>query len=365
MDLIVVGAGLYGLTIAERAANDGLNVLLIEKRNHIGGNCWSEFCPITGIEIHSYGSHIFHTSSENIWNYITKFGEFNTYKHKVWTNYKNQIYSMPINLSTLNSFYGKSFTPLEAKEFIAQFYNPNPKNLEEKAISMVGPDLYAAFIKGYTTKQWGALPKDLPMEIINRIPVRYNLNNNYFSDKFEGVPKNGYCNLLTNMVSNPKITIKLNTEFKKSDLPTVYTGPIDAYYNYCLGKLSWRSVKFENELLPIEDFQGTTVINYPEEQFPYTRIHEFKHYQTIITNKTIIFKEFSSEVGEPAYPIRNNKNLELLKQYQSIETDTIFGGRLGSYKYMDMDQTIGSALSTYNKIIKPKFCLTPTLGMIC
>lgn len=368
MKYVVVGAGITGSVIAERIANElKEEVLVIDKRNHIGGNCYSYTDKETGIECHKYGSHIFHTSNENVWKYINKFTSFNNYQHHVWTTYKNRVYSLPINLNTINSYYNKNLSPNEAEEFIKNEAKKenllNPKNLEEKAISLIGRPLYEAFIKGYTEKQWEKEPKVLSADIITRLPVRYNYNNRYFSDLYEGIPVEGYTKIFENMLDNSLIEIKLNTSFEmiRNQLPKdvfiVYTGPIDQYYGYKFGKLEWRTVDFEIEKYDIVDYQGTSVMNYAEAEIPYTRIHEFKHFHPEIKyqDKTIIYKEFSHKTAddEPYYPIKTENNLEILNKYQELakeEKNVFFGGRLGLYKYFDIDDAIEDALNAFDKI---------------
>ena len=368
---IIVGSGFFGSVIAERIAND-LNekVLVIEKRNHIGGNCFSEINPETGIEVHEYGSHIFHTSSTKVWKYINQFTEFNNYRHKVLSFYKDRIYFMPINLKTINDFYGKNLSSFEAKAFLSNEITKekitNPANLEEKAISLIGRPLYEAFIKGYTIKQWGRNPKDLPASIINRLPVNFNYDSWYFDDPYQGIPLHGYGAVFKKMLNNPNIEVLLNTDYfqMRDSLPkdalVIYSGPVDRFFDYKYGVLGWRTLTFEKEVKNLEDFQGTSVMNYSDEQIPFTRIHEFKHYHPerniYKSNKTIIFKEFSHLAGKnenPYYPINAAQDREMYSLYVN-ETqkckNIIFGGRLGGYKYFNMDQVIGMALETYEKV---------------
>jgi UDP-galactopyranose mutase len=369
---IVVGAGFYGATIAERIASVmGEKVLVLDKRNHIGGNSYSEKDPETNIDVHKYGSHIFHTNDEEVWNYINQFTSFNTYQHKVFTVYNNKTYSMPINLKTINDFYEMNLNPSEAKEFIdseiAKYKIDDPKNLEEKAISLIGKPLYAAFIKGYTQKQWETPLTKLPQNIITRLPVRTNYNNRYFADRFEGIPTNGYTEIFEKMLSHKNIEIQLGVDFFdiKKDLPEdcliIYTGAIDRFYDFKFGLLGWRTCDFEVQKLETNDFQGATVINYANVEVPYTRIHEFKHYtpdRNFPTEKTIIFKEFSrkaTETDTPYYPINTDEDKEIFNQYKKLsqnEKNVIFGGRLGNYVYIDMHQAIAMALNTFNSKIK-------------
>lgn len=380
MDAItyVIGSGFYGSVIAERIASV-LNhkVIVIEKRNHIGGNSWSTIDPQTMADIHCYGSHIFHTNDQKTWNYINQFSMFNNYKHTVVTKFQNNIYPMPINLDTINKFYKKSMTPDQAKEFLLAEINRDqinsPSNFEEKAISLIGRPLYEAFIKGYSTKQWQTDLTKLPENIITRLPVRFDHNNLYFSDIYQGIPLMGYGELFKKMVSHPNIEIRLNTDFfeMKDQIPKealiVYTGPIDRYFEYKHGVLGWRTLDFEKEYHDINDYQGTTVINYADQFIPYTRIHEFKHYnpeRTFIPNKTIIYKEYSKTAGihdDPYYPIDTDNDKKKLICYQEEakkQENVLFGGRLGMYKYLDMHQVIHMALHCFEKEIIPRLTLT-------
>lgn len=369
-DLIIVGAGLFGLTIAERAASQlGLKILIFEKRNHIGGNAYSYIDSQTGIEVHKYGSHIFHTSNEYIWNYVNKFTEFSKYEHTVYTVHMGQVYSMPINLLTINQFYKKSYNPLEAKQRITanNKINKKAKNLEEKSIANIGYDLYKAFIKGYTKKQWNIDPANLPSSTIKRLPIRFNYDNRYFNDKYQGIPKYGYSKWFKKMISHSNITIKLNSDFFAfqssidKNIPIIYTGQLDRYFKFIYGNLMWRSLYFEKERLPINDFQGTTVMNYADEDVPYTRIHEFKHFNLnrIYSQKsTIIFREYPKSVNknsDPFYPVNSIQDREKLSAYRKLivnENNVFFGGRLGTYQYLDMHMAIGSALNMFNNKLK-------------
>jgi UDP-galactopyranose mutase len=288
-DFLIVGAGFFGSVIAERVANDlDSRVLVIDKRSHIGGNCYSEIDPETGIEIHKYGTHVFHTSSKKVWDYINKFTEFNSYHHQVLTTYKNRVYQMPINLETINSFYNLNMKPCEAKEFIKNEITKEgitvPKNLEEKAISVIGRPLYEAFIKGYTIKQWDKDPKELPTSIITRLPVRYDYNEDYFVDaRWQGIPLKGYTAVFKNLLDSPNIDIKLNCNFfeNKNNYDVrekvIYTGPIDQFYDFKYGKLEWRSISLKKEIVDVNDYQGTSVMNYADIETKFTRIHEPKH----------------------------------------------------------------------------------------
>jgi UDP-galactopyranose mutase len=372
-DLVIIGSGLFGLTIARRAAEElNLRVLIIEKRTHIGGNAWSELETTTGIEIHKYGTHLFHTSNQRVWDFVNKYSNFRDYKHTVFANVKNQIYSLPINLNTINSFFKKEFTPNEAENFLYQvsLQIEDPRNFEEKVKSRIGEELYDAFYKGYTQKQWGVDPKSLPAQMANRLPIRTTRNNRYFRDIFEGLPEKGYFGLLGNIADHPLIDIKTNTDYfevRRFINPAslfVYTGPIDQYFNYSLGSLGWRTLDFETILLETKDYQGTAVMNYPDIDIPFTRIHEYKHLDIeskFHEHKTVISREFSrfSENGdEPYYPINTPEDRKKYEKYRELansEENIIFGGRLGTYKYLDMDMAIASALVTFENKILPRF----------
>ena len=374
LKFLVVGAGFFGSTIAERIARDlGQKVLIIDRRFHIGGNCYTEADPETGIECHRYGSHIFHTSNAALWEYVNQFGSFNQYRHRVFTQFSGQTFSMPINLSTINHFYQKCFSPEEARQWlvneIARDRVSQPKNLEEQAINLIGRPLYEAFIKGYTAKQWESDPKNLPASIITRLPVRYHYDDRYFSDTFEGIPNLGYTKIFDNMLNHPLIEVQLDTDFFElreqipKDCLVIYTGPIDRYFDYRRGELSWRTIDLEKEVVPVADFQGTSVMNYAEEEVAFTRIHEFKHFHPEIKSsdpRSVIFREYSrfaKGADEPFYPIHLEADKKVLESYrEEIKSlsNVIFGGRLGSYKYYDMHQAIGAALLTYDRDIKPR-----------
>ena len=374
-DLIVVGAGLFGLTIAERAANElGLQVLIIDRRSHIGGNAYSETEPETGIEVHRYGAHLFHTSNERVWEYVNRFTEFTGYQHRVFTKYENQVYAFPMNLALINQFFGKSHTPDEARALIAEqaseIDTAEAKNLEEKAISLIGRPLYEAFVKGYTAKQWQTDPKELSPDIITRLPVRYTFDNRYFNDKYEGLPVDGYTAWLTRMADHPNIEVRLDTDFFdvadefRGKVPIVFTGPVDEYFGNSEGRLSWRTVDLQAEVAEVDDFQGTSVMNYNDEEVPYTRIHEFKHFhpeRTYLPGKSVIVHEYSrfaEEGDEPYYPINTAEDREKLLRYRDLAKQdpmVLFGGRLGTYKYLDMHMAIGSALTMFENTLKPHF----------
>ncbi len=368
-DIVIVGAGFCGCTAAERLASAGRKVLVLEKRNHIGGNCYSEVDPVTGVECHKYGSHIFHTNNEQVWHYLNQFVVFNQYRHTVWTTYKNRVYSMPINLATINAYYNMNLKPWEVSGFLdgeRQKENyENPENLEEKAVSLVGRPLYEAFIKGYTIKQWDADPKTLCPDIITRLPVRSNYNNRYFRDPYEGIPVCGYTGTFERLLDHPNITVELSADYfamkqRFSAAPTLYTGPIDRFFNYEYGHLDWRTIDFELERHDMSDYQGCTVMNYADSEVPYTRIHEFKHFhpEREDTERTITYREYSriaGRVDEPYYPVNTPRNRELLSRYQQLMADVphiLFSGRLGSYRYLDMDATIACGLNVAEKMIK-------------
>ena len=366
-DLIVVGAGFYGLTIAERAANMlGRKVCVIERRPHIGGNSYSETDPETGIEYHRYGSHLFHCSNREVWDYLHNFTEFTGYRHRVVTIHEGKAYPMPIGLATICSFFGRYMPPAEARQLIAAQVDAegllNPANLEEKAISLIGRPLYEAFIRGYTKKQWQTDPKELPAGIITRLPVRFNFEDGYFADRYEGLPVDGYTAIFEKMTASPLIDVRLDTDFFAVRRPLgpgqllVYTGPIDRYFDYRAGALGWRTLDFEKEVVAVDDYQGTSVVNYADESVPYTRVHEFKHLhpeRKYRPGKTVIYREYSrfaTRADEPYYPINTGNDRKTFEAYQAMaeaEPNFILGGRLGSYKYLDMHQAIGAALKTF------------------
>ncbi|MEB3369478.1 UDP-galactopyranose mutase [Saccharopolyspora mangrovi] len=378
-DLIVVGSGFFGLTIAERAATQlDKRVLVLDRRDHIGGNAYSEAEPETGIEVHRYGAHLFHTSNKRVWDYVNQFTEFTNYQHRVFTKHQGQIYSFPMNLGLLSQFFGRAFTPDEAKALVAEqaseIDTADAQNLEEKAISLIGRPLYEAFVRGYTAKQWQTDPKELPAAIISRLPVRYNLNNRYFNDTYEGLPVEGYTAWLEKMAEHPNIEVQLAADFfdvrgeLPTDVPVVYTGPLDQYFDYAEGELGWRTLDFETEVVNTGDFQGTSVMNYADEEVPYTRIHEFRHFHPerdyYPSDKTVVVREYSrsAESGdEPYYPINTPEDRRKLEAYRELakkeakERKVIFGGRLGTYKYLDMHMAIGSALSMFDNKIAPYF----------
>lgn len=360
-DYLVVGAGLYGAVFAYEAKKKGKTCLVIDKRDHIAGNIYCE--NVSGINVHKYGAHIFHTSDKKIWEYVNQFAEFNNYINSPVARYKNELYNLPFNMNTFSKMWNIA-TPQEAKDIIAsQIADLNitePKNLEEQALSLVGKDVYEKLIKGYTEKQWGRDCKDLPSFIIKRIPLRFIYDNNYFNDRYQGIPIGGYTKIVEKMLDG--IEVRLNTnyldnreEFDAMADKIVYTGMIDQFYDYKLGVLEYRSVRFETEELPMENYQGNAVVNYTEREVPYTRIIEHKHFEFGKQPTTIISREYSSEWkkgDEPYYPVNNDKNNALYQQYKELadkEHKVIFGGRLGGYKYYDMDKVIAAALEMCEK----------------
>ncbi len=370
-DVLIIGSGFYGAVLAERIANVlNKKVLIIEKRNHIGGNSYSEIDDKTDIEYHKYGTHIFHTSNEKVWKYINKFTEFNNYRHQVLTKHKGKVFQMPINLETINSFFKKNFNPDQAVSFIQsktkKYKNYKFKNFEDKAISQIGKELYNAFIKGYTQKQWGKNPKLLPESIFNRLPIRYSYNEDYYQQtQYQGIPKNGYKNIFINLTKNKNIKIKFNESFNlnykiKPRYLTIYTGPLDSLMRYKFGKLEWRSLSFKKVTKNMRDFQGTSVINYPDLKDKFTRIHEPKHLhperKPFKSDRTLIIKEYSKKNDkEPYYPINDERNRLKHRKYK-LEVSKIkrfeFGGRLADYAYYDMDMTISAALKKFDQIKK-------------
>ncbi|SPT51043.1 UDP-galactopyranose mutase [Actinomadura madurae] len=374
VDLVVAGSGFFGLTVAERCAADlGLRVLVLDRRGHIGGNAYSEAEPETGIEVHRYGAHLFHTSNRRVWDYANRFTSFTGYRHRVYSTYKGRVYSMPINLGTICEYFGRVFTPGEARALIAAQAAEvrDPANLEEQAISLIGRPLYEAFIRGYTAKQWQTDPRDLPAEIITRLPVRYTFDNRYFADTYEGLPADGYTAWLERMADHPRIEVRLNTDFfdlrddAVGNVPVVYTGPLDRYFDHAEGELGWRTLDFEMEVLPTGDFQGTPVMNYADEDVPYTRIHEFRHFhperEHYPADRTVIMREFSRAAArgdEPYYPVNTPADRARLLAYRELagrEDGVLFGGRLGTYKYLDMHMAIASALSMVDNKLRPHF----------
>ena len=355
-DYLIVGAGLYGSIFTYEMNKKGKKCLVIDKRNHIGGNIYTE--EIEGINVHKYGAHIFHTNNKEVWEYINQFCEFNNYINSPIANYKGEIYNLPFNMNTFNKLWGVR-TPREAQKKIEEqkkeYGIVEPKNLEEQAISLIGKDIYEKLIKGYTEKQWGRDAKDLPSFIIKRLPVRFTYDNNYFNDRYQGIPIGGYTKIIKKMLEG--IEVRLNSNFfdKREEYENiadkiVFTGMIDEYYNYCFGKLEYRSLKFETEILNEESYQGNAVVNYTEREISYTRIIEHKHFEYGQQPKTVITREYPSEWkegDEPYYPVNNERNNELYLKYKELadkEEKLIFGGRLGEYKYYDMDKIINILL---------------------
>lgn len=363
-DYLIVGAGLFGSVFVYEATKRGKKCLVIDRRSHIGGNVYCE--NIEGINVHKYGAHIFHTSNKSIWDYVNQFVEFNRYTNSPVANYNGEIYNLPFNMNTFNKLW-EVRTPQEAKKKIEEQKNEagvkEPKNLEEQAISLVGTDIYAKLIKGYTEKQWGRSATELPAFIIKRLPVRFTYDNNYFNDKYQGIPIGGYNVIIEKMLEGADI--HLNTDFfsNRDELEAqadkvVFTGMIDEYFNYRFGKLEYRSLKFESELLDIDNYQGNAVINYTDRGTPYTRIIEHKHFEFGNQEKTVITKEYPvdwKQGDEPYYPINDSKNNEVYKKYKNLaenQEKVIFGGRLAMYKYYDMHQVIGAALTTVENEFK-------------
>lgn len=367
MKYVVVGSGLFGAVFAREAAKHGNEVTVIEKRNHIAGNIYTE--EIDGIQVHQYGAHIFHTSNKKIWSYVQQFAEFNRYTNSPVANYKGRMYNLPFNMNTFSEMWGVK-TPQEAIDKIneqrQEMVSKKPQNLEEQAISLIGRDIYEKLIKGYTEKQWGRPCTELPTFIIKRLPVRLIYDNNYFNDDYQGIPVGGYTRMVEKMLNHPNIELKLNTDFfdnKEKYLnnydKVVYTGMIDKFFDYKLGELEYRSLRFETEEKDVGNYQGNAVINYTEAEIPYTRIIEHKHFEfgKGNPNKTIITREYPTNWkrgDEPYYPINNERNNSLYAKYASLakkQNKVIFGGRLGQYKYYNMDQVIDAALKAAELVV--------------
>lgn len=355
-DYLIVGAGLFGAVFANEATKAGKKCLVIDKRNHIGGNVYTE--NIDGINVHRYGAHIFHTSDKKIWDYVNELSEFNNYINSPIAIYEDELYNMPFNMNTFSKLW-EIKTPSEAKKIIEEqrdkYGVDKPTNLEEQALSLVGKDIYDKLIKGYTMKQWGRECSELPTFIIKRLPLRFTYNNNYFNDKYQGIPVGGYTKIIDKLLEGSDVKINCNyfdkkEEYNKMAKKVVYTGMIDEFYNFKLGNLEYRTVKFENEKLDVENYQGNAVVNYTSKDVPYTRIIEHKHFEFGQQDFTIISKEYSVEWQpgmEPYYPVNNDDNNELFEKYKKLadnEEKVIFGGRLGNYKYYDMDKVIEAAL---------------------
>jgi UDP-galactopyranose mutase len=373
-DLVVVGAGFFGLTVAERVASElGRTVVVLDRRPHIGGNAYSEFEPETGIEVHRYGAHLFHTSNEKVWQYVNRFTDFTGYRHQVMTVSGGRVYQMPINLGTLCEFFGRHLTPTQARALVAeQAAEVDPAtadNLEDKAISLIGRPLYEAFIRGYTAKQWQTDPRELPAEVITRLPVRYTFDNRYFNDRYEGLPVDGYTAWLQRMADHPRIQLRLCTDYFdvrssiRPGTPVVYTGPVDRFFDHAAGRLGWRTLDFTAEVLPVGDFQGTSVMNYADADVPHTRIHEFRHFhpeRDYPSDRTVVVHEHSRAAeadDEPYYPVNTAADREVLLRYREMAADhpdVVFGGRLGTYKYLDMHMAIASALTTVDNELRSR-----------
>ncbi|OXN00033.1 UDP-galactopyranose mutase [Bifidobacterium vansinderenii] len=380
-DLVIVGAGLFGLTIAQQAAEHaGVRVLIIDVRDHIGGNAYSYFDKETGIEIHKYGAHLFHTSNRRVWEYVNRFTEFTDYVHRVYATHDGEVYPLPINLGTINQFFHAHYTPAEARELVERQAGEHAhgiaRNLDEQGKKLIGQPLYEAFIKNYTAKQWQTDPAELPASIIRRLPVRFNYDNRYFKDTWEGLPKNGYTAWFERMIADPRIEVKLGVDFfdesqplnrrtlAEAGVPVVYTGPIDRYFDYELGELKWRTVDFKERRYDEDDHFGCPVMNYSDADVPYTRAIEFKNFnperaESYAPGKTVVWEEYSRFArrgDEPYYPINTAEDKSIYDQYRTkaqLEPNTVFGGRLGTYQYYDMHQVIDTALTAYVEQVAP------------
>lgn len=366
--ILIIGAGFSGAVIARELAENGYQVKVIDKRSHIAGNCHTERDNETNVMLHHYGPHIFHTDDQEVWEYVTKHGEMMPYTNRVKSTVGGQVYSLPVNLHTINQFFGKAFRPQEAYDFIvneqADKSIDEPQSFEEQALKFVGRDLYEAFFKGYTQKQWGMSPTKLPASILKRLPVRFNYDDNYFFHKYQGMPKDGYTAIVESILNHPNITVELNREFDHAELGgfehVFYTGPLDGFYNYRLGRLGYRTLDFERHV-DEGDYQGCAVMNYGEEGVPFTRIAEHKHFTPWESHdKTVYFKEYSRLCGEediPYYPIRLVDEKTMLEQYVNLanqETKVTFVGRLATYRYLDMDVTIREALDVARAFLTAK-----------
>lgn len=399
-DLVVVGAGLFGLTVAQQAAERaGARVEIIDVRNHIGGNAYSYFDERTGIEIHKYGAHLFHTSNKRVWDYVNRFTTFTNYVHRVYATHDGEVYSLPINLGTINQFFHAHYTPEEAKALIAsqagEFAGKDPQNLNDKGISLIGRPLYEAFIKNYTAKQWQTDPSKLPAGIIKRLPVRFNYNNRYFKDTWEGLPTDGYTAWMQRMIDDPRIHVSLGVDFfdesqpfnkcalAEAGVPVVYTGPVDRYFDYALGELKWRTVDFKEVRYEENDHFGCPVMNYSDADVPFTRAIEFKNFnpereevegvasgeagdcatfmpgKSVKAGETVVWQEYSraaTREDEPYYPVNTEEDKELYAHYSLLaeaQPNTVFGGRLGTYSYYDMHNVIDMALRAYESQVVP------------
>lgn len=355
-DYLIVGAGLFGAVFAREAMNRGKTCLVLERRDRIGGNIYTE--KVEDIQVHRYGAHIFHTSDKKVWDYINQYAEFNNYINSPVAVYKNELYNLPFNMNTFSRMWNIR-TPKEAREIIegqiADLHIEEPRNLEEQALSLVGRDVYEKLVKGYTEKQWGRDCKDLPAFIIRRLPLRFTYDNNYFNDRYQGIPVGGYTRIIEKLLEGAEVRtgvdyLKERETYECAAGKIIFTGMIDEYYGYRLGALEYRSVRFETEVLDCDNYQGNAVVNYTDREVPYTRVIEHKHFEFGTQKKTVISREYSSEwkVGdEPYYPVNDEKNSVLYEKYASLaagEDNVIFGGRLGAYRYYDMDKVIASAL---------------------
>lgn len=360
-DYIIVGAGLFGAVFAYEATKRGKKCLVVEKRNHIAGNIYTK--EVEGIQVHEYGAHIFHTNNETIWKYMNQFATFNRYTNSPIAKYKNELYNMPFNMNTFHALWGV-ITPEEAKQKIEEekkiYGVKEPKNLEEQAINLVGKTIYEKLVKGYTEKQWGKRATELPSFIIKRLPVRFTYDNNYFNDRYQGIPIGGYTQIIEKMLE--KVEVKINCDYLENEelfqnkaKKILFTGPIDAYYHFCYGPLEYRSLQFETEILNMPNYQGNAVVNYTEYEVPYTRIIEHKHFEFGNQEKTVITKEYPVQWKpgkEPYYPINNQENNQLYEKYKQLAMQdnlVIFGGRLGQYQYFDMDKVVAEALQLVEK----------------
>lgn len=363
-DYLIVGAGLFGSVFAREAINKGYRCLVIDKREHIGGNVYTE--EINGINVHKYGAHIFHTNDKEIWNYVHQFADFNRYTNSPIANYKGELYNLPFNMNTFHQLWGVN-TPDEAKQIIEKQKSESgitePKNLEEQAITLVGKDIYEKLVKGYTEKQWGKKATELPAFIIKRLPVRFIYDNNYFNDRYQGIPIGGYTAMIEKMLDGADVQIGVDyfSDKEKYDNMAetiVFTGMIDEYFRYKYGELEYRSLRFETEIMDTDNYQGNAVVNYTEYEVPYTRIIEHKHFEASISGTTVVTKEYPhkwNKGDEPYYPINDEKNTELYNKYKELadkEENVIFGGRLAEYKYYDMHNVIASALKCASENIK-------------
>lgn len=355
-DYLIVGAGLFGAVFAERAQSAGKTCLIVERRPHVAGNCFTE--NVEGIDVHRFGAHIFHTSNREVWDYVNRFAEFNNFVNSPVANYKGRLFNLPFNMNTFYAIWGTR-TPAEAANTIARQCHAagitEPRNLEEQAISLVGHDIFEILIKGYTEKQWGKDCKELPASIIKRLPVRLTYDNNYFNDRWQGIPMAGYTAMIENMIGKAEVRLGVDYLKERESLESVankiiYTGPIDEFFDYCFGPLEYRSLRFETETLALENFQGVAVMNYTDRETPYTRVIEHKHFNPVSSPVTIVTKEFpaSWQPGdEPFYPVNDATNALLYEKYKELassHTNIIFGGRLGSYRYYDMDKVVAAAL---------------------